>query len=257
MAPFVINPMSLAQHYRRQFAWRDWGTILAELPLLTQQTILDVGCGVGDVAAALVARGARVVGFDANEELLREARNRGLTNAEFRSADLRTIADFGVAADGLWCSFTAAYFPDLATRLTAWSTPLKEGGWIALTEIDDLFGHEPLCDSTKALLRGYAAGALAAGRYDFHMGRKLRDHLERAGFTVTRTIAVGDGELSFAGAARPEVIDAWRSRIDGMRLLRDYCGASFDELKEEFLGCLALPEHTCSAKVYACIAQKT
>ena len=113
MAPFVINPMSLAQHYRRQFAWRDWGTILAELPSLTQQTILDVGCGVGDVAAALVARGARVVGFDANEELLREARNRGLTNAEFRSADLRTISDLGVAADGLWCSFTAAYFPDL------------------------------------------------------------------------------------------------------------------------------------------------
>jgi SAM-dependent methyltransferase len=249
--------MNLAEHYRRQFEWRDWSTILAELPALTQQTVLDVGCGVGDVADALVARGARVIGFDANEELLREARGRGLANAEFRNADLRTVTDLGVAADGLWCSFTAAYFPELSTRLTAWSTPLKKGGWIALTEIDDLFGHEPLSDSTKALLRGYAAGALAAGRYDFHMGRKLRDHLERAGFRVTRTLAVADGELSFRGPARPGVIDAWRRRIDGMKLLRDYCDASFDEVKEEFLGCLALPDHTCSAKVYACIAHKT
>ena len=249
--------MSLAQQYRRQFEWRDWNAVLAALPSLRQQTVLDIGCGVGDVAAELVARGARVIGFDANEELLHEARSRGLPNAEFRSAELRTTADLGVAADGLWCGFTAAYFPELSARLTAWSANLKTGGWIAVTEIDDLFGHEPLSDSTKALLRGYAAGALAAGRYDFHMGRKLRDHLERAGFRVARTLALADEELSFRGPARPDVIDAWRSRIDRMRLLRDYCGTSFDLVREEFLGCLALPEHTCSAKVYSCIASKT
>ena len=99
--------------------------------------------------------------------------------------------------------------------------------------------------------------AFAAGRYDFHMGRKLREHLERAGFRVTRTLAIGDGELSFRGPARPGVIDSWRRRIDGMKLLRDYCGTSFDEVREEFLGCLSHPDHTCSAKVCACIAHKT
>jgi SAM-dependent methyltransferase len=249
--------MSLAHEYRRQLEWRDWSAILAALPPLRQQTVLDIGCGVGGVAAELVARGARVVGFDANEELLDEARSRELPNAEFRSADLRTIADCGVAADGVWCSYAAAYFPELSTRLAAWSTNLKNGGWIALTEIDDLFGHEPLSDSTKALLRGYAAGALAAGRYDFHMGRKLRDHLERAGFRVARTLATSDAELSFHGPARPDVVDAWRSRIDRMKLLRDYCGASFEQVRDEFLGCLAHPEHTCSARVYSCIAVKS
>ena len=122
--------MSLAQEYRRQFEWRDWDAVLAALPSLREQTVLDIGCGVGDVAAELVARGARVIGFDGNEELLQEARNRGLPNAEFRSAELRTTGDLGVAADGLWCGFTAAYFPKFSARLAAWSANLKTGGWI-------------------------------------------------------------------------------------------------------------------------------
>jgi ubiquinone/menaquinone biosynthesis C-methylase UbiE len=248
--------MSLSSQYKRQFGGRDWASVLEALPPLRGQTVIDLGCGVGDLAAELVARGARVIGCDMNEEFLREARSRQLSNAEFRMVDVRSLPDLGVMADGLWCSFTAAYFTDLTTTLSAWAKNLKSGGWIALTEIDDLFGHEPLNGRTKTLLSAYAEEGFAAGRYDFHMGRKLRDYLERAAFTVSKSLILEDQELSFSGPASPEVLDAWRDRFNRMKLLRDFCGPSIDQVQEEFLGCLMRTDHSSTAKVYCCIGTK-
>src|SRR5690242_11886921 len=143
--------MSLASEYKRQFSWRDWSTALGAVPLVPGQIVLDLGCGVGDQAAELVARGVRVIGIDSNEELLAAARSRGLENAEFRNHDLCALPDLGVLADGVWCSFAAAYLPSLRTMLESWKRHLRPGGWIALTEIDDLFGHEPLGAETKSI----------------------------------------------------------------------------------------------------------
>lgn len=246
--------MNLSGEYRRQLAWRDWATALDALPSLEGRTVLDLGCAVGDVAAELVARGARVVGVDGNEELLAAARSKVLPNAEFRRADLRALPDLGVEADGLWSSFTAAYFPDLATALAAWTRHLEPGGWAALTEIDDFFGHEPLGERTKALLDAYADDALAAGRYDFRMGRKLREHAERAGLTVARELTLEDREFSFTGPAQPDVLDAWRARFERMTLLRAFCGPEYDQVRDDFLACLARPDHRSVAKVCCCIA---
>jgi SAM-dependent methyltransferase len=248
--------MSLASEYKRQFGGRDWPAIFDALPSLQGQLVLDLGCGVGDLAAEFVARGARVIGIDMNEDLLCEARSRQLVNAEFRMGDLQILQDLKVAADGIWCSFTTAYFPDLTTTLATWMSNLKSNGWIALTEIDDLFGHEPLSVRAKAMFRAYAEDAIAAARYDFHMGRKLRNHLERSGFTVSKILTLDDHELSFSGPARREVLDAWRTRLDRMNLLRDYCGASFEQVREEFLGCLMRADHSSVARVYCCIANK-
>jgi hypothetical protein len=48
---------------------------------------------------------------------------------------------------------------DWHTVLRAWATNLKLGGWIAVTEIDDLFGHEPLRFQTKQLFKAYGEKA--------------------------------------------------------------------------------------------------
>jgi SAM-dependent methyltransferase len=246
--------MSLASEYKRQFGWRDWSTALRALPLMPGQLVLDLGCGVGDQAAELVARGAQVIGIDANEELLGEARARSLTNAEFRQHDLAAIPDLGRLADGVWCSFAAAYFPALRPMLESWVRHLRPGGWIALTEIDDFFGHEPLSVEAKSIFEAYTRDALAAKRYDFHMGRKLRSNLEQCGFILTTELTLEDQELSFAGPARPDVIDAWRARFDRMKLLENIAGGRFQNLREEFLACLGKTEHRSTAKVYCCIA---
>ncbi|MCI0339549.1 MAG: class I SAM-dependent methyltransferase [Planctomycetales bacterium] len=248
--------MGLADEHRRQFAWRAWPAALDALPPLQGRTVLDLGCGVGDLAAALVARGARVIGVDSNEQLLAEARARGLPGAEFRAGDLRALPDLGVAADGVWCSFAAAYIPDLPPVLRAWAGRLRSGGWIALTEIDGLFAHEPLGERTKSLLDAYVRDSLAAGRYDFRMGIRLRGHLERAGFRVSREIALPDAEFSFEGPAGPDVVHAWEERLSRMRLLRDSCGAEWDAVRADFLACLRRPDHNSDSRVVCCIAER-
>lgn len=248
--------MDLAEYYSRQFAWREWRTIFDALPLQPGQCVLDLGCGIGDQAAELVKRGAHVVGLDMIDDLLAAARERGLANAEFRQADLRALPDFGCTFDGLWGGFSAAYFVDLAAVLRQWAQHLRPNGWIALVEIDDFFGHEPLSARAKGLFEAYSREALAAGRYDFHMGRKLRGHLQAAGFGVTRAFTVPDQELSFDGPASAEVINAWRERLEGMGLLQDACGAEFPKIRDEFLACLGRPDHRSLAKVHCCIAEK-
>jgi len=253
---WVAPGMSLSSEYKRQFEWRDWRKAFEALPSLQGRTVLDLGCGVGDQAAEMVARGARVIGIDMNEELLREARSRELPNAEFQVGDLRDLPDAGVPVDGVWCSFAAAYFPDLSAELAGWRKHLRAGGWIALTEIDDLLGHEPLSARTRARFEAYARDAFLAGRYDFHMGRKLRDHLQSAGFKVARVMTLEDQELSFNGPARQDVVGAWRARLERMKLLQELCATEYDQVREEFLGCLARPDHRSVAKVYCCIATR-
>jgi SAM-dependent methyltransferase len=191
--------MTLVEEYMRQFAWRSWGKVLDALPSLQDTLVLDLGCGVGDVAALLSSRGARVFGVDMNEELLEAARNRGLARAEFRCADLRALpvpGELGGLVDGLWCGFAVAYFTEPIPVVSAWARHLRSGGWIALIEIDDLFGQEPVRDRTRALLTAYAEEAFAARRYDFHMGRRLRQLIENCGFTVEHEGELADQELT-------------------------------------------------------------
>jgi SAM-dependent methyltransferase len=245
--------MILSVEYKRQFAWRSWSEVMGLLPPLGGRTVLDLGCGIGDQAAALAARGARVIGFDTNQELLAAAQSRAIPNAEFRSGDLRAFHDVGLV-DGIWCSFAAAYVPELGPTLARWRQHLNPGDWVALTEVDDLFAHQPVEALTSSLLKAYACDALTANRYDFHMGRKLRAHLEQAGFTIAASRTLLDQELSFDGPADSEVLDAWKSRLNRMKLLKDFCGAAFGQVRDDFLAALSRPNRHSLARVYFCIA---
>jgi SAM-dependent methyltransferase len=243
----------LSDEYKRQFAWRSWDTIFDLLPPLTGATVLDLGCAVGDQAHELVARGASVIGFDSNQELLAAARARGIVRAEFRHGDLTALPDVVPTADGIWCSFATAYLPNLVPTLNSWKKCLKPGGWIALTEVDDLFGHEPVEPETRALFAEHAVKLFEANRYDFHMGRRLREHLERAHFTVSDAFTLPDKELSFDGPADPEVLEAWNARFDRMLGLKLTCGERFPRVREDFFAALVHPKHRSLAKVCCCI----
>lgn len=247
--------MSLASEYKRQFDWRSWSEVMDLLPPLVGTTVLDLGCGIGDQAAQLAKRGARVLGLDTNGELLAAAQARSIPNAEFRLGDLKAIDDLGVF-DGIWSSFAAAYVPDLAPTLAHWRPHLAPRGWVALTEVDDLFGHAPLLSNTTSLLAAYAQDALTTNRYDFHMGRKLSGHLESAGFSVADARTLPDGEFSFDGPADANVLAAWSSRFDRMNRLRTFCGETFDLVRDDFLAALSRTDHRSSAKVYVCVATR-
>jgi len=246
--------VTLAHEYEAQFNWRHWSTLLAAAPLRPGQLVLDLGSGVGDQARALVERGARVLGIEADPRLLSHAKARPIVGAEFRAHDLRNLPDLGVLADGIWCSFTAAYFPALPAALQRWQRHLKPRGWVVFVEVDDLFGHHPLSDRTKAALDAFAREALELGHYDFCMGRKLRAYVEECGFTVHNEFTVPDQELSFTGSATPDIVSAWRARFDRLLRLQTRLGEDFAEVRDEFLHCLRQPDHRSTAKVYCVVA---
>lgn len=177
--------------------------------------------------------------------------------AEFRVGDLRENLDLQAQVDGIWCNFTAAFFPDLPKALCRWAKHLKPDGWLVVTEVNDLFWHEPLAAETKTLLNAYVEEAFTAGRYDFRMGRKLESHLLQAGFRVSKTFTLADQELAFSGRAQPEVPEAWRDRFARMELLRHFCGEKMPAVEEDFLKCLGRDDHRSLASVYCCIACKS
>ena len=248
--------MDLVAYYKQQLRWRDWARAIGALPDIAGQVVLDLGCGIGDQAELLVARGAKVRGFDANGEVVAAASSRGLGDAEFEQADLRALPGIGAPVDGIWCSFAAAYFPRLGPVLSSWAEYLREGGWIALTEVDDFFGHTPLGRRAAERFEAYAYEALQAGRYDFSMGRRLEEVLTGAGFIIEKAFSLPDSELSFDGPAAPDVLAAWRTRLDGMRLFQDFCGAQYAAIRDEFLACLAASEHKSQARVQFVLARK-
>lgn len=248
--------MGRIAEYKQQYDYRSWERIFDALPDVHDLSLLDLGCGVGDQAFALTQRGARVIGVDGNAEFIAAARERNIAHAEFHCQNLQEPLNLIAPVDGIWCSFTAAYFPNLSQALVAWSGYLRPGGFIALTEVDDMFGHEPVQDLTKWSLDRYVEDSFHAGRYDFRMGRKLRAHLEETGFTVQCEFAVPDRELAFDGAASEDVLVSWRNRFDRMKLLQLHCGADFVSVRDDFLACLSSTDHRALAQVRCAIAVK-
>lgn len=248
--------MNLVAEYRQQLQWRSWHLVFEQLPLQPGQTVLDLGCGIGDQARQLASRGSKVTGLDGNHQFIDAAILDRTPNCDFVACDLRDPPNLGTSFDGIWCSFVAAYFTDLTGLLRRWTPVLKPGGWLAFTEVEDLFGHEPLSSRTRWFLQRLVDDALSAGRYDFQMGGKLRGYLEQAGFDILRELTLPDQELSFQGPATPEVMDAWRRRFQRMPHLQALCASEFPSVQGDFLTCLSRTDHIATAKVVCCIAVK-
>ncbi len=87
------------------------------------------------------------------------------------------------------------------------------------------------------------------------MGRKLAAYAEQSGFKIVSETTLDDPELSFAGPARSDVVEAWRDRFDRMKLLQEFCGSDFEGVREEFLDCLIRADHKSDASVRVCIAR--
>lgn len=153
--------------------------ILRFAGLAPGMTVLDVGCGAGDVtllAASLVGPEGRVLGVDRSEAAIALARRRaaaaGLANVEFRVADLGTFA-LDAPVDAVIGRLVLMYFADPAAQLRRLAALVRPGGLILFQEIHVRGGgSEPRCELWEASIDRVEAAFQHAGA-DPSLGTKL------------------------------------------------------------------------------------
>ena len=101
---------------------RPFVELLARVDAADPATVVDLGCGPGNLTALLVERwpGARVVGLDSSAEMIEKAR--ATTPAvDFRVADLRDWATGADQVDVLVSNATLQWCPATSSCFRTWS----------------------------------------------------------------------------------------------------------------------------------------
>jgi 2-polyprenyl-3-methyl-5-hydroxy-6-metoxy-1,4-benzoquinol methylase len=116
--------------------------VLTEAGITTGMHVLDVGCGPGNVsllAAALVGETGRVLGVDANEEVLQLAHARaesaGLKHLSFRAEDVVHLT-LEQKYDAIIGRFILMHLPEPVAVLRRLTDHLRPGGVVAFQEMD-------------------------------------------------------------------------------------------------------------------------
>lgn len=116
--------------------------MLTEAGITTGMHVLDVGCGPGNVsmlAAALVGETGRVLGVDANEEVLQlaqaHAQAAGLKHLSFRAEDVLHLT-LEQEYDAIIGRFILMHLPEPAAVLRRLTDHLRPGGIVAFQEMD-------------------------------------------------------------------------------------------------------------------------
>jgi ubiquinone/menaquinone biosynthesis C-methylase UbiE len=137
-----------AGEMQREAVWR-----FVEPLFRTGGRVLDIGCGAGDDAIALQARGVHVTGIDASPEMVRIARDRGV-DASVRCAE--NLDGLDQSFDGILSNFGALNcVQDLAAMRRPLARLTRPGGWLAICLMSRLCAWETIW----YLLRGDLARA--------------------------------------------------------------------------------------------------
>jgi N-acetylglucosaminyl-diphospho-decaprenol L-rhamnosyltransferase len=114
-----------------------------------EDTVVEIGCGLGRITRVLAARARQVVALDVSDEMLSRARahNRDLGNVEWVLGDGRSLAAVDDAgADACLSLVVLQHAPDPEIALDYvrdLGRALRPGGWAALQVSDDPEIHRP------------------------------------------------------------------------------------------------------------------
>lgn len=166
--------------------------LLAEAGVGAGMSVLDVGCGRGDVSlllARLVGPGGRVVGVDRDPSGLAVARERvaalGLSTVRFVEGDFRELAPGLGPFDAAVGRRVLMYQPDAVDALTRLARAVRPGGLVVFQEQDSTMvpaSRVPLPLHERA--HSWMWRTVAAEGADVHMGFGLAPALTGAGLVV-------------------------------------------------------------------------
>lgn len=152
--------------------------------LPTRGTVLDLGCGAGELGAAILASGLRLVAVDVAEAALAQARAR-CPGATFVRVEVDGRLPFADASFELvWASEVIEHVPDTATWLSEVRRVLVPGGRLALTT--------PAHSRLHLLVGGVERYSDPLGDHlHLYTRRSLRTLLEQFGFDDVRVRPAG------------------------------------------------------------------
>ena len=201
------------------------------------RSVLDLGCGTGLLAGELIARGYRVVGVDASDEMLALARERlgpGVALSQMTLPDLAVEGVFDAAV----CTFDGLNYltpQELRLTMAAVALRLRPAGWLIFdlhtdgmmrftisnpvvagetAENEFVIGStvDPVartCDTTIEITRARDGDPFTEHhRQYFHADADVRASLQDAGFAVS---AVGD-EYTYEPADESTLRATWTTR---------------------------------------------
>jgi 2-polyprenyl-3-methyl-5-hydroxy-6-metoxy-1,4-benzoquinol methylase len=169
--------------------------------------VLDVGCGEGQLTAAIADAGYQVLGVDVAEEPLRRARSR---HAELELLRVEPGGEWSIADasfDAIWSGGTIEHVADTACWLSELRRVLRSGGGLILSTP----AHGPLTRLGLALspARFERHFAPRADHLRFYTRHTLTRLLEDFGFEQVEVSEAG----GMPGARRELLASAVRSRF--------------------------------------------
>jgi len=160
-----------------------WPSILAmrafearHLALRPGDALLDVGCGRGEVACALapsVQPGGRVLGIDASEAMLDDARARAAAagvEATFRIGDGLDLGEPDASFDAVRAERVLQWIPDTESAMAELVRVLRPGGRLSVIDTDwrtlaiDIPDVEASAAVTRAFVEDRGAASATGGR---------------------------------------------------------------------------------------------
>ncbi|HWG02925.1 MAG TPA: methyltransferase domain-containing protein, partial [Trebonia sp.] len=111
---------------------RPFFDLTARITADAPEYVVDLGCGPGNLTAALAARWPRatVAGVDSSPEMIEAAVAAGYPGVTFTRGDVREWAP-GRAPDVITCNAVLQWVPGHDDLLRRWAGQLNAGGWLA------------------------------------------------------------------------------------------------------------------------------
>lgn len=192
---------------------------LRELDLPTDSRVMDVGCGPGFMSEALaeLVPDGRVVGVDADLDLLRQGRRRlaegGRANVRFVHASVDDLPLETASADLAYARFLFQHLPRPVDAMREMRRVVAPGGRVVVVDTDDggLVLH-PAPDGLPRLL-GASQRAQARRGGDRKVGRKLQDYMIQAGLERVRVEVVPFSSAMVGMAAFLDICLGFKSHI--------------------------------------------
>ena len=174
-------------------------------------TVLDVGCGRGDLCAAAAARGARPTGVDLADGMVAAARD-AHPGLDFRVGDAEDLPFATAAFDAALAAFVVNHLPHPERAAAEWRRVVAPGGRVAVAMWDqpERVAFLGLLDAAMDAASVERGLLLPPGppAYRFADDAELRALLEGAGLDA---VEVGAVEFAYTVASLDELWDGVRT----------------------------------------------